>query len=101
MKDTLLTACIFLGTWVGLTPTDQAQLASLSATQTISIKGETATDFIEPAKIDQAGNIYLRYGMSDSSYRPVVKLSSDGRKIASYDIPAIPRTRRRHLRDFA
>ncbi len=29
MKDTLLTACIFLGTWVGLTPTDQAQLASL------------------------------------------------------------------------
>jgi hypothetical protein len=100
MKDTLVTACIFLGTWVGLSSTDQAQLASLSATQTISIKGETATDFIEPAKIDQAGNIYLRYGMSDSSYRPVVKLSSDGRKIASCDIPAVSGHEGGRLRDF-
>jgi hypothetical protein len=100
MKGTLLRACIFLWTWVGLSSTDQAQLASLRATQTISIKGETATDFIEPAKIDQAGNIYLRYGMSDSSYRPVVKLSSDGRKIASYDIPAVPGYEGGRLRDF-
>jgi hypothetical protein len=79
MKCTLLKACIFLVTWVGLSPTDQARVGSLRATQTISIRGETATDFIEPAKIDQAGNVYLRYGMSDSSYRPVVKLSSGAR----------------------
>ena len=84
MKATHFKACIFLGIGVGLSSTNHAQLASLSATQTIGIKGETATDFVEPAKIDQAGNIYLRYGMSDSSYRPVVKLSSDGRKISSY-----------------
>jgi hypothetical protein len=100
MKCTLLKACIFLVTWVGLSPTDQARVGSLRATQTISIRGETATDFIEPAKIDQAGNVYLRYGMSDSSYRPVVKLSSGGRKIASYDVAAVPGHEGAHLRDF-
>jgi hypothetical protein len=100
MKDTVRTACIFVAAWVGLSSPDQAQLTSLSATQTISIKGEIATDFVEPAKIHQAGNIYLRYGMADSSYRPVVKLSSDGRKIASYDIPAAPGHEGSHLRDF-
>lgn len=101
MKAIHFKACISLGICVGLSSTSHGQLASLSTTQTISIKGERATDFVEPAKIDQAGNIYLRYGMSDTSYRPVVKLSSDGRKICSYDVSAVPGHEGAHLRDFS
>jgi YD repeat-containing protein len=100
MKKTLLMAGGFLVA-VGCFPdTGEAQLASLSATQTIPIEGETATDFVLPVKTDEGGNIYLRYGMPDSSYRPLIKLSVDGRKVSSFDVSAVPGYEGSQLRDF-
>jgi hypothetical protein len=95
-----LKVCIFLGIWAGVSSTNHAQIVPLSAGKAISIKGETGTDFVDPVKIDQAGNIYLRYGTSDSSYRPVVKLSPSGQKISSFDVTAVPGYADAELRDF-
>jgi hypothetical protein len=100
VKKTFRIASSILAAAASFPSPGRAQLPSLTPTQTIPIKGETATDFTLPVKTDQAGNIYLRYGMPDSSYRPLIKLSLEGRRVASFDVSAAPGYEDARLRDF-
>jgi hypothetical protein len=105
-----LVACIFFGLSAGLSvaqinsgtdtlakiqvpgPTDAGSTISLHASSTMNVVSEMGGAFMSSSKCDADGNLYIRkLAMDRPLLSPVVKIDSDGKRVALFDPAAFSR----------